>query len=50
MYLIDTTVVSELRKQRPHGAVVSHLTVVTRNGAVFTTFEVPHLNPFETGR
>lgn len=31
-------------------AKVNHLTVVTRNGAVFKTFEVPLLNPFETGR
>ncbi|MCX5930767.1 MAG: hypothetical protein NTW83_02760 [Cyanobacteria bacterium] len=66
MYLLDTNVVSELRKPRPHGTVlawldgvddanlhlarVNHLTVVNRNGADFKTFEVPHLNPFETGR
>jgi predicted nucleic acid-binding protein len=31
-------------------AKVNHLTVVTRNGADFKTFEVPLLNPFETGR
>jgi predicted nucleic acid-binding protein len=31
-------------------AKVHHLTVVTRNGADFKTFEVPLLNPFETGR
>jgi predicted nucleic acid-binding protein len=31
-------------------AKVNHLTVVTRNGAVFKTFEVQLLNPFETGR
>lgn len=30
-------------------AKVNHLTVVTRNGADFKTFEVPLLNPFETG-
>jgi toxin FitB len=31
-------------------AKVNHLTVVTRNGADFKMFEVPLLNPFETGR
>ncbi|MCT0209767.1 MAG: VapC toxin family PIN domain ribonuclease [Cyanobium sp.] len=31
-------------------AKVNHLTVVTRNGADFQTFEVPLLNPFETDR
>ncbi|MCP9818155.1 type II toxin-antitoxin system VapC family toxin [Synechococcus sp. Cruz-9H2] len=31
-------------------AKVNHLTVVTRNGADFKTFEVPLLNPFEIGR
>lgn len=31
-------------------AKVNHLTVVTRNGGDFKTFEVPLLNPFETGR
>ncbi|MFO8237049.1 MAG: type II toxin-antitoxin system VapC family toxin [Prochlorococcaceae cyanobacterium] len=31
-------------------AKVNHLTVVTRNGADFKTFEVPLLNPFEPGR
>lgn len=66
MYLLDTNVVSELRKPRPHGAVlawlngvddanlhlatVNHLTVVTSNGADFKTFAVPHLTLFETGR
>ncbi len=31
-------------------AKVNHLTVVTRNGADFKMFDVPLLNPFETGR
>lgn len=31
-------------------AKVNHLTVVTRNGADFKPFEVPLLNPFDTGR
>ena len=31
-------------------AKVHNLTVVTRNGADFKPFEVPLLNPFETGR
>ena len=31
-------------------AKVNHLTVVTRNGADFKPFDVPLLNPFDTGR
>ena len=50
MYLLDTNVVSELRKPKPHGAVVAWLhglAVVTRNIADFLPFDVALVNPFK---
>ena len=54
MYLLDTNVVSELRKPRPHAGVVAwiegladadlHISVVTLGD--FKRFGVPMLNPF----
>lgn len=41
MYLLDTDVVAELRKTRPHGGLV-----VTRNVRDFKSFDVPVLDPF----
>jgi len=61
-FLLDTNVVSELRRPNPHGAVLAwlhsvddanlhlarihRLTVVTRNVADFSRFGVGLLNPF----
>ena len=51
MYWLDTNVVSELRKPRPHGAVVHWIeTVVTRNVADFKRFGVKVFNPFASVR
>jgi hypothetical protein len=59
MYLLDTNVVSELRRPLPHGAVlawlhsiaatasVHKLVVVTRNVADFTALKVQTANPFK---
>ena len=48
MYLLDTNVVSELRRSRPHPAVarIHGLTVVTRNVRDFEQFGVEILDPF----
>jgi len=56
VYLLDTNVISELRKPRPHGGVVAwvaaadeahlFLSVVTRNVGDFGPFGVKVLNPF----
>ena len=48
-FLLDTNVVSELRRPNPHGAVLARIhrrTVVTRNVADFSRFGVGLLNPF----
>jgi predicted nucleic acid-binding protein len=40
MYLLDTNVVSELRRAKPHGAVV------TRNAEDFGGYDIALLDPF----
>ena len=45
MYLLDTNVVSELRKLRPHKGVVAW---IERNVVDFEPFGVPLVNPFTT--
>ena len=56
MYLLDTNVVSELRRPRPHPAVLRwiadvppdqlYLSVVTRNARDFSELGVELQNPF----
>jgi len=43
VFLLDTNVISELRRPKPHGAVVA------RNESDFRAFDVKVLNPFYTG-
>jgi predicted nucleic acid-binding protein len=57
VYLLDTNVVSELRKPRPHvdaliaATSIQHgLVVVTRNVRDFAPFGVETVDPFATAR
>jgi predicted nucleic acid-binding protein len=50
-YLLDTNVVSELRKHKPNSAATARLhqlTVVTRNVADFKALGVKTLDPFKS--
>jgi predicted nucleic acid-binding protein len=43
VFLLDNNVISELRRPKSHGAVV------TRNESDFRVFDVKVLNPFSAG-
>ncbi len=57
MFLLDTKVISELRKAKPHGAVLAwmqshksaqkYLNAMTRNTADFKAFGEALVNPFK---